>query len=184
MTEKYCAFLRGVNVNGTAIKMEALRAAFWEMGVADARTVLASGNVVFSPPEDVPAPSELKGRIESGLTQAFRFDVHVFIRSGGELRKVLDAAQALPLPEGCHHYHLFYDGGEVGEELEKLFAAVPHTPDEYFSAGFDGASWIVQKGATLESAFGSKVLGSARYKSLLTSRNINTLQKVFKAIED
>lgn len=52
--------------------------------------------------------------------------------------------------------------------------------------GYTGASndlhWIVRKGNTLE-GFGSAVLGSRRYQAILTSRNLNTVEKIARGLE-
>ena len=44
---QYCAFLRGINVGGLKIAMADLRQLMEELGLADVRTVLATGNAVF-----------------------------------------------------------------------------------------------------------------------------------------
>ena len=44
----YVSMLRAVNVGGTSrIKMDALRAVYESLGLADVRTLLQSGNVLF-----------------------------------------------------------------------------------------------------------------------------------------
>ena len=44
----YVSMLRAVNVGGSSpIKMEALRAVYESLGLADVRTLLQSGNVLF-----------------------------------------------------------------------------------------------------------------------------------------
>ena len=45
---RYVALLRGINVNGITIAMSDLADAFRELGYTDVKTVLASGNVIFS----------------------------------------------------------------------------------------------------------------------------------------
>ena len=45
---QFVALLRGINLGKRRIRMDALRNAFIDMGFADARTLIASGNVVFS----------------------------------------------------------------------------------------------------------------------------------------
>lgn len=44
------ALLRGINVGGQRLRMDALRQPFEALGCGAVRTVLASGNVVFDPP--------------------------------------------------------------------------------------------------------------------------------------
>jgi uncharacterized protein (DUF1697 family) len=182
MEEKYCAFLRGVNVNGTSMKMDALRTAFLEMGFENVKTVLASGNVIFSVPEEGPGEQGLKAYIEEGLSGRFQYDAHLLIRSGQAIREVLDAAQTVRIPDGCHRYILLCDDGALLSGLQPLFDGMPHTADERLAVHPFGAFWIVPKGRTLGSDFGAKVLGSKKYKSVLTSRNMNTLEKIHKAM--
>jgi uncharacterized protein (DUF1697 family) len=45
---KYCAFLRGVNVKGTNMKMAEVCQVFKDAGMKDVASILASGNIVFS----------------------------------------------------------------------------------------------------------------------------------------
>ena len=42
----YAAFLRAINVGGHVVKMDVMRGLFEAMGLAQVRTVLASGNVL------------------------------------------------------------------------------------------------------------------------------------------
>lgn len=45
---QFCAFLRGVNVKGTTMKMAEVCAVFEKAGMKDVSFVLASGNILFS----------------------------------------------------------------------------------------------------------------------------------------
>src|SRR5262249_57221747 len=60
---RYAALLRGVMP--TNVKMPALKAAFEAAGFTDVRTVLSSGNVVFSAP--AAADSSLERRAEAAM---------------------------------------------------------------------------------------------------------------------
>ena len=53
---KHCAFLRGVNVNGTAMKMAEVCYVFKKAGMKDVSSVLATGNILFESDE---APENL-----------------------------------------------------------------------------------------------------------------------------
>lgn len=178
MAEKYCVFLRGINVNGINIKMNALKEAFHKMGFKDVTTVLATGNVIISLSEENSSREELKFFIEEELSKYFQYDAHVIIHSNKEIQEIYSDAQAIDVPEGFHNYCLLSDDRELFPELKNLFDSVPHVPHENFIIIGDGAFWVVSKGDTLNSNFGSKVLGSKKYKSRLTSRNINTIQKI------
>lgn len=182
MAEKYCAFLRGINVNGISIKMDVLKEAFCKMNFTDVKTVLATGNVIFSVPEGNYGRQELKESIEKGLGEYFGYDAHIILQSSAEIEEIYSAAQAIAVPEGCHQYFLFCDDPAVLPELGQLFDSTRHMPQEQFIPARHGAFWIVPKGSTLESDFGSKVLGKQKYKNKLTSRNINTVEKICKLL--
>lgn len=152
MEEKYCVFLRGINVNGISIKMDALKEAFIKMGFTDAKTILATGNVIFTLTERNNCGQESKSCIEKELSKHFLYDAHIIVRSSREIQDVIFVAQTM--------------------DVQKLMILEC------------GVFWIVPKGATLSSNFGSKVLGNKKYKSRLTSRNINTIQKIYKAMMD
>ena len=84
---RFVALLRGINLGKRRIKMDALRDAFVDMGFADARTLIASGNVVFSA-----ANAEgLTTRIEQGLAARFGFEVPTILRSYDDLVALRDA---------------------------------------------------------------------------------------------
>jgi uncharacterized protein (DUF1697 family) len=69
------AFLRGVNLGKRKMKMADLTQSFARLGFTDAKTLLASGNVVFS------APSPNVGEtIEHQLYKDFGFEVEVILR--------------------------------------------------------------------------------------------------------
>ena len=56
----WVALLRGVNVNGVTVKSAELGALFRDLGFAEVKTVLASGNVRFEADEPEPRRTELK----------------------------------------------------------------------------------------------------------------------------
>jgi len=81
------AFLRAVNVGGRTVKMDALRAAFDALALANAQTFIASGNVVFETrARDLAA---LERRIEMQLDERFGFEIHTFVRTEAELAGIV-----------------------------------------------------------------------------------------------
>lgn len=90
---RYCVFLRGINVNGISIKMAALQEAFCAMGYPDAKTVLATGNVILHLVDDAQLDDE-KAKIESGPCAALSYDAHVLLRSEVEIAALLEATGA------------------------------------------------------------------------------------------
>lgn len=205
MAETFTAFLRGINVNGNKIKMDDLKEAFAGMGFTGARTVLNTGNVVFTAravPADrtraqlsehaITAPvlldelalRDLKSYIESGLKTALGYDAPVYLRSVSELETLQDVTRTLSVPEGCHLYLLLCNNTALPAELEVLFTTTLRSENEQFHSATGDAFWIVPKGETLSSPFGAKVLGAKRYQNRLTSRNWNTIEKVLASMQE
>ncbi len=86
----YVALLRGVNVGGRAkVSMSELRRLFDDLGYAEAKTYIQSGNVIFKASLSNPAgaATEIAGRIEQDLGVA----CGVLLRSDADLVAVLGA---------------------------------------------------------------------------------------------
>ena len=84
-TSRHTAFLRGINVGGRRVKSPELCAVFDRLGVRDARTFRASGNVVFEAPEE---SADLALRIEGALGEALGYKVDAFLRSAEQIRAI------------------------------------------------------------------------------------------------
>jgi uncharacterized protein (DUF1697 family) len=85
----FVALLRGVNVGGRTVKMDALKKAFEAAGHKNVKTILASGNVVFES-SNVDA-QKVKSDIEAQIKKTFGFDVDVILRSEKEIRALIKA---------------------------------------------------------------------------------------------
>lgn len=84
----YIAMLRGINVSGQKIiKMDRLRASFEDLGFAEVKTYVQSGNVVFKTAK-ISADSLAK-KIVQKIFDEFGFDVSILIRTPAELESVL-----------------------------------------------------------------------------------------------
>ncbi|MGA9077599.1 MAG: DUF1697 domain-containing protein [Acidimicrobiales bacterium] len=84
---QYIALLRGINVGGHTVRMEHLRGLFREVGLADVRSYIQSGNVFFSGPSA--DRSVLASRIAGHLLDALGYEVPVFLRTQSELEQVV-----------------------------------------------------------------------------------------------
>jgi uncharacterized protein (DUF1697 family) len=77
------ALLRGVNLGpSTRVDMAALRALFGRLGYDDVRTVLMSGNVVYTTDD---TPEHATKRIEAALPTELGLSVRVLVRTRDEL---------------------------------------------------------------------------------------------------
>jgi len=91
---RYVALLRGINV-GTArrVAMKDLRALVEELGFRDVRTLLNSGNVVFSASKAEPKaePRQAALRIQKALEAKLRVSTPVMVISAAELAAMVAA---------------------------------------------------------------------------------------------
>jgi uncharacterized protein (DUF1697 family) len=90
MPSIHVALLRGVNNpgKGARVSMADLRALFERLGFRDARTLLNSGNVVFSAPAGS-TPRSLRARIEAGLASELGVAVRVIVLSARDVAAVV-----------------------------------------------------------------------------------------------
>ncbi|WP_439809535.1 DUF1697 domain-containing protein [Parabacteroides distasonis] len=87
--KRYIAFLRGINIGGkNKISMPDLKAGFEELGSAEVKTYLNSGNVIFSRDEN--DKEGFSGRLETMINERFNLDIPTFVISKEELEDILN----------------------------------------------------------------------------------------------
>lgn len=173
---KYCAFLRGVNVKGTNMKMVDVCQVFKDAGMEDVSSVLASGNIIFSSDKKA---DELKIILEKAMSEHFSYEAFLFIRSQQETESFWKN-NPFKKDENLHVY-TFVGSPEVENILMKEFESAAKTEHEKGEIINNIFYWQVSKGNTLDSTFG-KILGKKSLKDQFTSRNINTFEKILKKI--
>lgn len=174
---KYCAFLRGVNVKGTNMKMADACQVFKDAGMKDVASILASGNIVFSSDKSA---EELKVILEKAMSEHFSYEAFLFIKSHEETEIFW---KSIPF-EKNEDLHIYGFVGIPGVEnvLMEEFQKTSRTENEKAEIVNDIFYWQVPKGNTLDSTFG-KVLGKKSLKDQMTSRNVNTFEKILKKME-
>lgn len=171
---KYCAFLRGVNVKGTNMKMADVCQVFKDAGMEDISSILASGNIVFSSDKKA---DDLKKILEKAMSEHFSYEAFLFIKSQEETQAFW-SNNPFEKNENLHIY-TFVGSPEVENILMKEFENAAKTEDERGEIVNNIFYWQVPKGNTLDSTFG-KILGKKSLKDQFTSRNINTFEKILK----
>ena len=169
---KYCAFLRGVNVNGTAMKMAEVCDVFRKAGMKDVSSVLATGNILFESDE---APENLKQKLEKALSVHFQYEAFLFLKTDEEVKRILENSP-FEKDENLHIYSFICNSGDENLLMEE-FLKTNHQEQEEAQLIKGNFYWKIPKGSTLDSEFG-KILGKKSFKNILTSRNINTIEKI------
>jgi len=170
---RFVVLLRGVNVRGTNMKMADLAELVRSLGYSDVKTVLASGNVVL---ESTDAASAVKETMQTALRQKFGYEAWVQVLTTSALEKIVAGYPFERGRDGWHDYVMFTEKDETRDAL----LAVELDPELERTAGGKGVVyWTVERGTTLSSALG-KTMGAAKFKPWLTTRNVNTLDKLLK----
>lgn len=99
-----------------------------------------------------------------------------------ELKAIIKESDAHKVPENHHHYMFLTNERDLGQKLMDVYVRCKQAPEEQLLVEEHGIYWIVSKGNTLGSEFGDLALGSKGYKSVLTSRTMNTVKKVYKEL--
>lgn len=175
---RYAAFLRGVNVGGVTVKMDKLKKTFEAIGFANVKTLLASGNVLFTAPSA--NESTLVKKIEAKLETAFERKIGVLVRKIEELQRLAETGPfaGIKVTPQTRLYVTFLS------DKTKSSLKIPYaSPDGNFRiirandrevcsvATLSPNSRTVDLMSILEKEYGRKV----------TTRNWNTIEKVLKA---
>lgn len=177
------AFPRGINVGGRVVPMARLRALLEGAGFRDVRTVLASGNVAFTPPEALSdddratdSVARVRARVEELMSAEFGYPAVVQVVPADAVARCLEDAPWGEAPPETHHYLVLVDDDGVRDEL--LAAGPGLDPEvEAVAPAELGVYWRTPKGQTTSSAFGV-LIGTARVKQHVTTRKLDTLRKL------
>jgi len=93
--QKYVALLRGINVGGNKkVPMAELKKVLEKSGLINVKTLLASGNVVFSQRDGFPESNsnilQLQTLIPSIIEKEFGFPVPALLRTHKEIEKIIE----------------------------------------------------------------------------------------------
>ncbi|KQS92370.1 DUF1697 domain-containing protein [Chryseobacterium sp. Leaf394] len=171
---KYCAFLRGVNVKGTNMKMADVCKVFADAGMRDVSSVLASGNIIFSSDK---TESELKSILEKAMSEHFSYEAFLFVKNQDDIENFWNS-NPFQKNDNLHIYAFVCNKG-FEKILMAEFENASKAENEEAKIENGLFYWQVPKGNTLDSTFG-KILGRKNMKDQFTSRNLNTFEKVIK----
>lgn len=160
----YVALLRAVNVGGTGkLPMQELAALCTDLGFANVRTYIQSGNVVFASPLTEP---EAAGTLEQALAAKMGKRVDVMVRTAAELRATL-AANPFPAADPAKVGVVFLAAPAPLDRLERI--VIPG-PEEVRAAGREIFIHFPDGMGRSKLKLPSAIVG--------TTRNINTVAKL------
>lgn len=169
---RYVAFLRAINVGGHTVTKDRLIAVFATMGLKQADTFIASGNVIFSAGKV--ARAALEKKIAIALEQELGYEVATFLRTDSEIAKIL-RTQPFPrkMMSAAEAYNIGFLHNALNSAQQKKLAAFRTEIDDLVAEGRE-VHWLCRKkqsestftGGKLERALGLKV--TFRSQSSLT----------------
>ena len=109
------ALLRGINLGSKRrIAMADLRDLMADLGYEDVRTVLASGNVVFTGTR-----KGAREKLEKALQQRFDLKIDVVVKTMAELQAIVDADPfAGEVENPTRYFVVFLDGAPKTDSLD------------------------------------------------------------------
>jgi uncharacterized protein (DUF1697 family) len=169
----YVALLRGINVGGRTIKMADLRSALEELDVSDVRTILASGNVLFS---SAGSKTRVRAAVEKQLSGAFGYDARIVLLTAAELKSIV--ADCPFTSTADEHAYVVVSSDPAA--LRALADSDLDDSREEIDRGRKALYWRVRRGSTLQTPF-AKESAKPKYVAV-TIRNRNTLEKVLASV--
>lgn len=155
--------------------MADLRALLADAGYEDARTLLASGNVVL---DTADKPEKVERAVKKVIAEGFGHDVEVIARTAAQIEGVV---KANPLAEvaidGSKHFVAFLSGKPGPAALKKI-GEQDLSPDSYAIRGREAYVWCPYG---LRESPAMKALSERNLGVSATLRNWNTVLKVHEA---
>jgi uncharacterized protein (DUF1697 family) len=112
-TSKLVALIRGINVGrAKRVAMADLRALVEKLGYGDVRTLLNSGNIVFSAPRA--NPEKVAARIETAMASDLGVAARIIVLTAGEIDEIVTRNPLM----------------NIADNPSRLLIAVLNTPDD------------------------------------------------------
>lgn len=173
---RYCAFLRGINVNGRKMAMKDICSAFEGAEMKRVSSVLATGNILFT---SYDSAATLRPKLEKALSDYYNNRIDLFLKDADQISAIV---AAVPFEENsAFHIYAFLCEPGFEKTLKDEFDTISPIAGEEAAIGNGNFYWKVPKGSTLDAGF-SKILGRKDMKDKLTSRNISTIRKLQEKI--
>lgn len=174
---RFVVLLRGVNVGrGKRVPMAEFRRLLERLGCTDVRTLLNSGNAVFS--STGRSGMEHAAAIADAIEERFGFTTPVIVKTALELKAIIEESPIVPADDE-HSRFLVAFGPDAGalKALQPL-ASLAQAPEQLVVT--PTAAYLYCPDGILESAVGEALLGRAGRG--VTTRNWATVLKIHAAL--
>jgi uncharacterized protein (DUF1697 family) len=165
------ALLRGINLGSKRrVAMADLRALLGDLGYTEVRTVLASGNVVFTGPQD-----KARATLETALEERFGMQIDVVVKTMDELKAIVDADPFKnEIDNPTRYFVVFLDKAPDATKLKAL-QAEDFAPDSFKLGEQVFYAWCPEG---MQNSKLMKALGKPGLAGTATVRNWATVNKL------
>ena len=168
----YCVFLKQVSFHKMFIQMNDLKNLFEANGFSDVKTVIRSGNVLFSSEENV---DKLYAKIKEMLHNYYNYDIDIFIRNIDEIKQLI-INYPYKIEKGFYH-QVFICNNNFVKTLENAFLDCTLLDGEKFMVNNNVLYWKYLKLTRFTSNI-LKISSREALKHNFTLRTVGTLGKV------
>jgi uncharacterized protein (DUF1697 family) len=167
------ALLRGINLGSKRrVPMADLRELISELGYEDVRTVLQSGNVVFTG-----AKAKARETLETGLEERYGFKVDVVLRTMAELRAVVDDEPFGDEVDNLTRYFVVFLPSAPNANAVETLKKTDFAPDEFKAGGRELYAWCPEG---MQNSALMRALGKPGLAETATVRNMSTVKKLLE----
>jgi uncharacterized protein (DUF1697 family) len=171
----YVALLRGINVGGKAlVDMKQLKTTFEGAGLANVKTYINSGNVVFTGGGKDRA--RLRRKIERAIADDFGLDVTVMLRDTDELRVVVETLPKTWTNDTKHKCDVLFSDEFTSPKSVDLLPLTKGIEETRFAPG--AVVCRVARAKQSKSKL-TRLAGTDLYQRM-TARNCNTARKLYE----
>ena len=165
------ALLRGINLGSKRrIAMGDLRELLAELGYTDVRTVLASGNAIFTGPK-----AKAREKLERAIQERFDMEVDVVVKTMAEIEAILAAdPYGDAVDDPTRYFVVFLDKAPDRARLEAL-EGEDFEPDSFKTGGRELYVWCPEG---MQNSKLMKALGKPGLAGTATVRNWATVNKL------
>lgn len=170
----YVALLRGINLGGRRkVAMADLRALVADLGYADVRSHLQSGNVVFR--ADTRSAAAVEKAVEKAIASTLGMDVRVVVRSATQLAAVVTADPFASTADDPARYLVVFLEKAVSVSWTASLDAARFAPERLAVVGKELYLWL--PGGVNDSPLGKAVL-TKKLGGAATARNWRTVTRL------